>query len=116
MRIIILLVIKSTLLLFSSDTPLSRDFVYIDDVIDSIMLALKYKLDNKMKHKIFNIATGISTPLPDIAKLLQNEMRKSSLKQVRRIVLSYRMFNTCSGVMIYSSDLMIVCIILMFIG
>ena len=49
-----------------------------------------------MKHKIFNIATGISTPLPDIAKLLQNEIHnvgKPSLKQVWRIVHPLTSYN-----------------------
>lgn len=46
----------------------SRDFVYIDDVVDSIYLALiKEEADNKS----YNVGTGIATTVNDVAEILQ---------------------------------------------
>ena len=45
----------------------SRDFVYIDDVIDSILLSIE---DTKAKNEIFNVGSGVRTTVIDVANLL----------------------------------------------
>lgn len=56
-------------------TSISRDFVHINDVVNSIIAALKYL--PKQLHTIFNVGSGIPTPVTKIAELLKQEMGKS---------------------------------------
>lgn len=42
----------------------TRDFVYINDVIDAILLVMK---NNKAIGQIFNIGTGVPTTIKDLA-------------------------------------------------
>lgn len=46
----------------------SRDFVYIDDVVESIYLSL---FNEKANNKIYNVGTGIPTTVNDVASILQ---------------------------------------------
>ena len=48
----------------------SRDFIYIDDIINSIILSIDY---NKSKFEIFNVGTGIPISVLDISKMLLKE-------------------------------------------
>lgn len=46
----------------------SRDFVYIDDVVDSIYLSL---FNDKANNKSYNVGTGIPTTVAEVASILQ---------------------------------------------
>ncbi len=54
----------------------SRDFVYIDDVVDATVSAL---LNEKANNEIFNVGTGKETDVFTVAKIL-NEKYKSDVK------------------------------------
>lgn len=53
------------------DGKQTRDFVYVDDVVEANMLALNYK-----KHDIFNVGTGKSVTLTDMNALLAKQLGK----------------------------------------
>ena len=53
------------------DGKQTRDFVYVDDVVEANLLALKYN-----KHDIFNVGTGKSVTLTDMAVLLAKKLGK----------------------------------------
>lgn len=46
----------------------SRDFVYIDDVVESIYLSL---FNENANNKIYNVGTGIATTVNEVASILQ---------------------------------------------
>lgn len=46
----------------------SRDFVYIDDVVDAILRALL--APERLPHHIFNVASGVSVCLDDLARMV----------------------------------------------
>ena len=46
----------------------TRDFVYVDDVVDATLLALNNDITN---YKIYNIGTGQATPILDVTKKLK---------------------------------------------
>lgn len=52
----------------------SRDFVYIDDVIEATMLSIYSDKSNKT----YNVGTGESTPVLQVAELLKKEYASSS--------------------------------------
>ena len=47
-----------------------RDFIYIDDVLQSIILACKPK-----QNGVYNVGTGVSRSFQDIANILQDELK-----------------------------------------
>lgn len=53
----------------------SRDFVYVDDVVNSIILSID--LPAERSNKAFNIGTGIPTTVMEVANLLQKLYNKS---------------------------------------
>ena len=55
--------------LFHNSKSIFRDFIYIDDVLQSIIKAC-----NPNKNGTYNIGTGISRSFQDIADILQNEL------------------------------------------
>lgn len=57
-----------------------KDFVYIDDVINAIILSLKKEKANK---KIINIASGVSISLDDLASII-NEILKKNIKPIHK--------------------------------
>ncbi len=52
----------------------TRDFLYLDDVIQALMLALKNK---KANNEIFNVCSGKSITLKDFALDCKNELKSS---------------------------------------
>ena len=50
------------------DGSVSRDFIYISDVIDALVLVM----EKKLVHKVFNIGSGIATSLNDLIKIMKN--------------------------------------------
>ena len=48
----------------------SRDFVFIDDVIDATILALE---NNKVNNEVFNVGSGVGTSIKVVAKLLKEK-------------------------------------------
>ena len=51
----------------------SRDFIYIDDAVEAIILSLE---NTNLNKEIFNIGTGISTTVLDVAKTLKKYYKK----------------------------------------
>lgn len=52
------------------DGMMSRDFVYIDDVIDSIILAIK---EEGVNNQVFNVGSGVPTTVLKVAETLKNK-------------------------------------------
>lgn len=52
---------------------ITRDFVYIDDVVDATLLSLKSDVENIT----YNVGSGIETKLIDIANLIKKELNSS---------------------------------------
>jgi nucleoside-diphosphate-sugar epimerase len=61
------------------DGEQSRDFVHVDDVVSANMLALK---KSDAAGKVFNIATGTTTTIYEIAKKLQQTTKTVHLKPI----------------------------------
>lgn len=55
----------------TGDGSQSRDFVHVDDVVRAIILASDIESGNH----IFNVATGVQTPILAIAKMLSSNIR-----------------------------------------
>ncbi|NYZ74256.1 NAD-dependent epimerase/dehydratase family protein [Candidatus Micrarchaeota archaeon] len=51
------------------DGKQTRDFVYVDDVVEANMLALNYK-----KHDFFNVGTGKSVTITDMVSILAKKL------------------------------------------
>ncbi len=64
------------------DGEQTRDFVYVKDVVDANMLALK---SEKAIGEVFNIGTGVATSINQQAKTLLDIADKKNLK-----ILHYR--------------------------
>jgi nucleoside-diphosphate-sugar epimerase len=61
------------------DGEQTRDFVYIQDVVEANMLALNTK---NAAGEVFNIGTGTKTSVNQIADILKDKMNKKYLKNV----------------------------------
>jgi len=59
------------------DGKQTRDFVYVEDVVDANMLALTAK---QAKGEVFNIATGRTSTINQLVRNLQETMNKKHLK------------------------------------
>ncbi len=69
----------------------TRDFIHVGDVVNAFYLALKYK---KKKFDVFNLATGKSTTVNELAKIFIFATKKFSLKPIHK--------KPISGVVIHS--------------
>jgi dTDP-L-rhamnose 4-epimerase len=47
----------------------SRDFVFISDVVDSILLSME---NHRSKNQVYNVGTGVGTTVMEVANLLQD--------------------------------------------
>nr|WP_315198952.1 NAD-dependent epimerase/dehydratase family protein [uncultured Flavobacterium sp.] len=56
----------------------SRDFVYVSDVVDSIILSLSTELESE----IINIGSGVPTSVYSIAKMLKEKLKSDSVIQI----------------------------------
>jgi nucleoside-diphosphate-sugar epimerase len=61
------------------DGEQTRDFVYIQDIVEANMLALKTK---DAAGEVFNIGTGINTSLNQVADILKEKMDRKKLKTI----------------------------------
>ena len=61
------------------DGEQTRDFVYIQDVVEANMLALNNK---NVAGEVFNIGTGTNTSINQIAEILKDKMNRKNLKNV----------------------------------
>ena len=52
-------------LVILGDGAITRDFIHVDDVVDAIILSTSHS-----KNSIYNIASGISTSISDLAKIM----------------------------------------------
>jgi len=53
----------------------TRDFCHIDDVIDAIFLLLKSSKKKKVLGQIFNVSSGKSFSIKNVAKLVKEKMK-----------------------------------------
>jgi len=62
----------------NGDGSFSRDFTYIENVIDANLLSINCKSEkifsNKNKHQVFNVAYGMSTSLNDLVDILKSNL------------------------------------------
>jgi nucleoside-diphosphate-sugar epimerase len=63
------------------DGKQTRDFVYVEDVVDANMLALTTK---EAKDEVFNIATGVNSTINKLVWYLQETMNKKHLKPIHK--------------------------------
>jgi len=59
----------------------TRDFIHVDDVARAFYFALKYK---KKKFDVFNLATGKSTSINELAKIFLLTVKKPNLKPIHK--------------------------------
>ena len=59
----------------------TRDFIHVNDVVNAFYLALKYK---KKKFDVFNLATGTSTSINELAKVFLLATKKPNLKPIHK--------------------------------
>ena len=62
--------------LFNNSDSISRDFIYIDDVLQSLVISCKPKLNG-----VYNIGTGVARSFQDIADILQNELKTNLITE-----------------------------------
>tara|TARA_B100001057_G_scaffold454204_1_gene499792 strand:+ start:1322 stop:2287 length:966 start_codon:yes stop_codon:yes gene_type:complete len=61
-----------------------RDFTYVDDVVDSIVILIKKPSINKISHQILNIGFGKSIKLMDFVILIEKYLsKKASVKKLK---------------------------------
>jgi len=63
----------------------TRDFIHVDDVAKAFYSALKYK---KKKYDVFNLATGKSTSINELAKIFLVATKKSKIKPIHKKAIS----------------------------
>lgn len=71
--------IKGDVLEVYGDGTQTRDFIYIDDLIDAIILSLK---TNNISGEIFQIATNHETTINEMTKKLIFELKKQGIKNI----------------------------------
>lgn len=59
-------ILNSRVLQIFEDGRMSRDFIYVEDVVSGLLLSLKHETSNQ----IFNLGTGIRTSVLDVTALL----------------------------------------------
>jgi len=70
---------KNLPLVVFGDGEQTRDFVYVQDVVEANMLALKNK---GVVGEVFNVATGVATTINKLASVLLRIFGKTHLKMV----------------------------------
>ena len=54
-----------------------RDFIYIDDVVDAILISIE---ERKTNHKIYNVGSAKKTSVLEVAKEIKNNIKNSESK------------------------------------
>jgi len=57
----------------------TRDFIYLDDIVDAVIMGIEYK---QRRQQIFNIGSGRATSIIDLAKMILDLMDMKSLKPI----------------------------------
>ncbi len=65
----------------------TRDFIYVDDLIDAIILSIK---SNKIKNETFQIATNNETTIKEILNIILSEFTKQGKKNINYKNVSIR--------------------------
>ena len=65
-------IIKGEPLPFHGDGTMGRDFTFIDDIVDGVMLALNWICLEGKKFEIFNLGEAYPVKLADMVKILEN--------------------------------------------
>lgn len=69
---------KKNILIFEDGNE-TRDFIHINDVVNSLLICLK---DIPLKYKIMNIGSGKATSVLEVAKILINEFKSESKVEI----------------------------------
>ena len=79
---------------------LERDFTFIDDIVDGIILTLSMKIDDKNKFKIFNIGRGEPIHLDRFINALEIELKTKAIKKLTSMQPGdvYKTFSDCSKI------------------
>jgi UDP-glucuronate 4-epimerase len=65
----------------ASNGKVSRDFTYIDDIIDGILAVMDHEItpdQNGFQNQIFNLGTGRNTNIVDIVNIIANNLAKEA--------------------------------------
>jgi UDP-N-acetylglucosamine 4-epimerase len=73
----------------------TRDFVYVEDVVSAIMLALSMK---NAIGETFNIASGNATTINETVQILQKLMKKTNLKPVYEAPREGDILQSCASI------------------
>jgi nucleoside-diphosphate-sugar epimerase len=73
--------LKNMLPIIFGDGEQTRDFIFIDDVVEANMLALN---NRDAPGSVFNIGTGIGVSVNQIAELLKELLSKKNLKNIHK--------------------------------
>jgi nucleoside-diphosphate-sugar epimerase len=73
----------------------TRDFVYVEDVVSAIMLALSMK---NAIGETFNIASGNATTINETVQILQKLMKKTNLKPVYEAARECDIRQSCASI------------------
>jgi UDP-glucuronate 4-epimerase len=59
---------------------LERDFTYIDDIVDGILLTIEKKLDKNNRYNLYNIGRGQSIFLEKFINILEDDLKIKAIK------------------------------------
>lgn len=79
MTVFINRLLKNMPLIIYGDGEQTRDFVYIKDIVNANMLALK---SNNVAGEAFNIGSGMCVTINQVAETLKNIMKRKDLKSI----------------------------------
>jgi len=61
---------------------MKRDFTYIDDIVDGIEGALKFKPNKKYFHKIYNLGNNNSEDLSEFIEIIERNLKMKAKKNL----------------------------------
>lgn len=76
--------IQDTTFIVLGDGEQTRDFVYVDDVVEALILLMTSEQSN---HKVFNVATGNKTSLNQVIEMFKNILEKNIILKCERVIL-----------------------------
>ena len=77
------------LTIFNQENTITRDFIYVDDVVEGITKCLDFE---SKKFEIFNISTGKKTSLEELAKIIAT----TANKKIKKITYQKQKFQDIS--------------------
>jgi len=75
-------IIKGTSIKVFNNGDMERDFTYIDDIVESMILVLKETVENTLPYRIFNIGNGSPVSLLAFIKIMEQNIGAKIKKQM----------------------------------